>query len=162
VRYLDEPRAEGLMMKFRAELEATGKNTAGFEVPESVVEELGGGKRPKVTVTVNGFTFRTSIARMGGRFLLGVSAQRREDAAVAAGEVLDVEVELDTSEREVEMPDDFAAALAEDPTAKAFWDTLSYSKQSWHVLQITGAKQAETRAGRVAKSVGMLREHKAR
>ncbi|GAB3406644.1 YdeI/OmpD-associated family protein [Flindersiella endophytica] len=149
-------------MKFRAELEGTGKNTTGIEVPESVVEGLGGGKHPKVSVTIKGFTFGTSIARMGGRFLLGVSAQRRDEADVAAGDVLDVEVELDTSKREVEMPDDFAAALAADPAAKAFWDTLSYSKQSWHVLQITGAKKAETRAGRVAKSVGMLHEHKAR
>jgi hypothetical protein len=149
------------MMRFRAELESTGKNTAGFEVPESVVEGLGGGKHPKVSVTVNGFTFGTSIARMGGRFLLGFSAQRREEAGVAAGEVLDVDVELDTSKREVEMPDDFAAALAADPAAKAFWDTLSYSKQSWHVLQITGAKKPETRASRIAKSVGMLHEHRA-
>jgi hypothetical protein len=150
------------MMRFRAELESNGKTAAGFEVPESVVEGLGGGMHPKVTVTVNGFTFGTSIARMGGRFLLGVSAQRREAAHVAAGEVLDVEVELDTSKREVEMPEDFAAALAADPTAKAFWDTLSYSKQSWHVLQIAGAKKLETRASRVVKSVGLLHEHKAR
>lgn len=149
-------------MRFRAELESTGKTTTGFEVPGSVVDELGGGKHPKVTVTINGFTFGTSIARMGGRFLLGVSAERRKEASVAAGDVLDVDVELDTSTREVELPADFAAALAADPAARAFWGTLSYSKQSWHVLQITGAKQAETRVNRIAKSVAMLREHRAR
>jgi Bacteriocin-protection, YdeI or OmpD-Associated/Domain of unknown function (DUF1905) len=149
-------------MKFRAELESSGKNTAGFEVPESVVDGLGGGKHPKVAVTIKGYTFRTSIARMGGRFLLGVSAERRAEAGVSAGDVLDVEVVLDNAPREVEMPEDFAAALAADPVAAAFWETLSYSKQSWHVLQITGAKKPETRASRVSKSVAMLHEHKAR
>ncbi len=149
-------------MKFRAELESTGKTTTGFEVPAEIVERLGGGGHPKVSVTVNGFTFRTSIAKMGGRFLLGVSAQRRADAGIAAGQVLDLEVELDTAPREIGLPDDLAAALAADADAKAFWDTLSYSKQSWHVHQVTSAKKAETRAARIDKSVAMLREGRAR
>jgi hypothetical protein len=144
-------------MRFRAELESTGKNTAGFEVPESLVDDLGGGKRPKVVVTVNGHQFRTSIAPMGGRFLLGVSAERRDAAGVRAGNVLDVEVELDTAPRTVDVPDDLAEALAGDPAAKARWDTLSYSKRQWHVLQVTGAKKAETRAARIAKSIELLR-----
>jgi hypothetical protein len=149
-------------MRFRAELESTGKNTAGFEVPDSVVEGLGGGGHPKVSVTVNDFTFRTSIAKMGGRYLLGVSAERRKEGGLEAGQVLDVDVELDTAPREIDVPDDFAAALAAAPRAKEFWDTLSYSKQSWHVQQVTGAKKAETRASRIEKSVGMLSEGRAR
>lgn len=149
-------------MRFRAELEATGKTTTGFHVPDSVVEELGGGGHPKVTVTVNGFTFRTSIAKMGGRYLLGVSGERRKEAGVAAGQVFDVEVELDTAPRELEVPEDLAAALAADPRAKEFWDTLSHSKRSWHVHQVTSAKKAETRAARVEKSVAMLGEGRAR
>ena len=149
-------------MKFRAELESSGKNTAGFEVPDSVVEGLGGGGHPKVVVQILGYEFRTSIARMGGRFMLGVSAERRGEAGVAAGDVLDVEVELDTAERVIEVPEDLAAALAEEPEAKAFFESLSYSKQSWHTLQVTGAKKAETREKRVAASVAMLREGRAR
>jgi hypothetical protein len=149
-------------MRFRAELLSTGKTTAGFEVPEPVLEELGGGRHPKVAVTVNGYRFRTSIARMGDRYLLGVSAQRRAEAGVAAGDVVDVDVVLDTAPREIEVPEDLAAALAAEPAAAEFWNTLSYSKQQWHVLQITGAKTAETRARRVARSVALLREHKAR
>jgi hypothetical protein len=149
-------------MRFRAELESTGKNTAGFEVPEEVVERLGGGGHPKVSVTVNGFTFRTSIAKMGGRFLLGVSVERRAQSGIEAGQVCDVDVELDTAPREAEVPDDFAAALAEDAQAKKFWDTLSHSKQSWHVHQVTSARKAETRAARVEKSVAMLRDGQAR
>jgi hypothetical protein len=131
-------------------------------VPEAVVDELGGGGHPKVAVTVNGYTFRTSIARMGGRYLLGVSAERRATAGVQAGDVLDVEVELDTAPREAELPADLAAALDAEPAAKTFWGTLSHSKQQWHVLQVTGAKKVETRAARVTKSVAMLREHRAR
>jgi hypothetical protein len=149
-------------MRFRAELQATGATTTGFEVPEEQVAALGGGKHPKVAVTVNGYRFRTSIARMGDSYWLGVSGERRAAAGVKAGDVLDVEVELDTAPREVEMPEDLAAALAGDPAAKAFWDTLSYSKQLWHVTQVTSAKKAETRASRVAKSVAMLREQRAR
>lgn len=149
-------------MRFTAELLSTGKNTAGFEVPESVVESLGGGRRPKVSVTVNGFTFRTSIARMGERYLLGVSAERRTEAGVAAGDVVEVEVELDTAPRELEVPQPLAEALARDSQARAFWETLSYSNRQWHVLQVTSAKTDTTRERRVEKSIGMLRDGRAR
>jgi hypothetical protein len=149
-------------VKVKTELLRTGKNTAGFEIPDSVVEALGGGKRPKVAVTVNGFSYRSSIASMGGRFLLGMSSERRAAAGVTPGEVLELQIELDTAPREVEVPPDFAAALASDAAAQATWDGLSYSNRQWHVLQIEGAKQAETRARRIAKSVGTLGQGKAR
>lgn len=149
-------------MKFTAELLSTGKNTAGFEVPDSVVESLGGGGRPKVSVTVNGFTFRTSIARMGGRYLLGFSAERRTEAGVTAGEVLEVDVELDTAPRELEVPEPLAAALAADRQAQAFWETLSYSNRQWHVLQVTSAKTDATRDRRIEKSIAALRDGRAR
>jgi hypothetical protein len=149
-------------MRFSGELRPTGGNTAGFLVDDELVAGLGGGGRPKVVVTVNGVTWRGSIARMGGEYWLGVSAERRAAAGIAAGDVLDVQVELDEAVREVEVPADLAAALAAEPAAQAFWDGLSYSNKSWHVLQVTGAKAAETRARRVAKSVAMLREGRAR
>lgn len=149
-------------MKFTAELESTGKTTAGFEVPAEIVDKLGGGGHPKVSVTVNGYTFRTSIARMGGRYLLGVSVERRTAAGFSAGDVLDVDVELDTAPREVDVPEELAAALAADAAASEFWQTLSYSKQQWHVAQVTSAKTEETRDRRIEKSIGMLREGRAR
>jgi hypothetical protein len=149
-------------MKFSGELQATGGNTTGFQIPDATVEELGGGGRPKVVVTVNGYTFRSSIARMGGEYWLGVSAERRTAAGIGAGDLLDLEIELDTAPRQIEVPDDLAAALDADPAAKEFWGTVSYSNQRWHVEQVTGAKKAETRAARVAKSVAMLREGRAR
>jgi len=149
-------------MRFRAELRSTGGNTAGFQIDDEVVAALGGGGRPKVVVTVNGFEWRSSIARMGGAYWLGVSAERRAAAGVAAGEVLEVEVVLDTAVREVEVPADLAAALDAEPGAKAFWDGLSFSNKSWHVLQVTGAKAAETRARRVARTLAMMAEGRAR
>ena len=99
-------------MRFRAELKTNGKTAAGFEVPDQIVADLGGGGRPKVKVTIGGYEFRTSIARMGERYLLGVSNERRAEAGIAAGDTLDVEVELDTAERRVEIPVDLAEALA--------------------------------------------------
>jgi hypothetical protein len=149
-------------MKFSGELQATGGNTTGFQIPDAAVEELGGGGRPKVVVTVNGYTFRSSIARMGGEYWLGVSAERRTAAGISAGDLLDLEIELDTAPRQIEVPDDLAAALDADPAAKEFWGSVSYSNQRWHVEQVTGARKAETRAARVAKSVAMLREGRAR
>lgn len=149
-------------MQFRGELESTGKNTTGLRIPDEFVAALGGGNRPKVAVTINGHTFRSSIARMGENFWLGLSAERRTETGTKAGDVLDLEVELDTAPREVDMPVDFAAALDAEPAAKEFWATLSYSNQRWHVEQITGAKQEQTRTNRIAKSVDLLRSGKAR
>lgn len=149
-------------MRFRAELESTGRTATGFEVPESIVEDLGGGGHPKITATVNGFKFRTSIAKMGGRYLLGVNAERRQEAGITAGEALDIDVELDLAPRQIDVPDDLAAALEGNPKARAFWETLSYSKKSWHTLNVKGAKNPETRAARIAKSVVMLSEGRAR
>jgi uncharacterized protein YdeI (YjbR/CyaY-like superfamily) len=94
--------------------------------------------------------------------MLGVSAERRTAAGVSAGDVLDVDVELDTAPREVDVPEEFAAALASDPAAQAFWQTLSYSKQQWHTLQISSAKTEETKVRRIEKSIAMLREGRAR
>jgi hypothetical protein len=149
-------------MRFSGELQATGGNTTGFRIPDATVDELGGGGRPKVVVTVNGYTFRSSIARMGGEYWLGVSAERRAAAGVKGGDLLDLEIELDTGPREIEVPADLAAALDADPAAKQFWATLSYSNQRWHAEQVTGAKKPETRAARVTKSIEMLHAGRAR
>ncbi|GAB2620538.1 hypothetical protein Aab01nite_34910 [Paractinoplanes abujensis] len=149
-------------MKFRAELQRTGGNTTGFEVSDEIVTGLGGGGRPKVVATVNGFTFRSTIAKMGGSYWLGVSAERREAAGVSGGETYDVDVELDTAPREIEVPGDLRAALDAEPAAREFWATLSFSQQRYHVDQLTAAKTAETRERRLAKSVALLAAGKAR
>src|SRR5689334_20170925 len=137
-------------MRFTGELQATGGNTTGFQIPDAFVEGLGGGGRPKVAVSVGGFTFRGSIAKMGGSYWLGVSADRRTAANLSAGNTYDLDIELDEAPREVEIPEDLAAALKANPAADTFWATLSYSNQRWHADQITAAKKPETRAARVA------------
>ena len=147
-------------MKFEATLESNGKTATGFEVPEEVVTALGGGKRAKVTVTINGYTYRNSVAPMGGRYLVGVSAENRENAHVSAGDRLDVELELDTAPRVVEVPDDLAAALAATPEAQRFYDTLSFSQQQFYVQPVTQAKQPETRQRRIERAVERLAEGK--
>ena len=149
-------------MKFRAELQRGDGTATGFQVPQEIVDGLAGGGHPKVVATVNGYEFRSSIAKMGGSYWLGVSGERRAAAGVEGGQVLDVDVVLDVAVRTVTVPEDFAAALAAEPAARAFFDGLSFSNKQWHVLQVEGAKTAETRARRVAKSVEMLADGRAR
>jgi Domain of unknown function (DUF1905)/Bacteriocin-protection, YdeI or OmpD-Associated len=144
------------MATFRAVIESNGKTATGIEVPAAVVEELGSGRRPKVRATVGGYAYRSSVAAMGGRYLLGVSADVRRAAGVAAGDEVEVTLEPDTDERRVAVPDDFSAALAAEPAAQAFFAGLSYSQQRWFVLGIEGAKQAETRERRIRQAVERL------
>jgi bifunctional DNA-binding transcriptional regulator/antitoxin component of YhaV-PrlF toxin-antitoxin module len=143
-------------MRFRASIDLHGKSATGIVVPPEVVEGLGSSKKPKVTVTINGYSYPSSIATMGGRFLIPVSAEVRAGAGVAAGDVVDIDVELDTSVRTVEVPADLAAALKAAPAAKEAFDALSYSNQRRHVLAVEGAKAADTRARRIAKVVDEL------
>jgi bacteriocin resistance YdeI/OmpD-like protein/uncharacterized protein DUF1905 len=149
-------------MKFRANVETSGKTTMGFQVPPAIVEALGAGKRPPVRVTINGFTYRSTVAPMGGVFMMGLSAENRAGAKVSGPGVIDVDMELDTAPREVTVPPDLAKALGAEPAARKTFDGLSYSNKSWHVLQIAGAKSDETRQRRIAKSVEALREGRIR
>ncbi len=149
-------------MRFRTTILGTGKNAAGMEIPEEVVVALGKGKRPPVRVTINGYTYRNTVAVMGGVYMVSVSTDHRAAAGLAAGDVVDVDLELDTAPREVAVPDDFDAALDADPEARRTFDGLSYSNRSWHVLSIEGAKTAETRQRRIDKSIATLHEGRPR
>ena len=149
-------------MRFRTTLLQTGKTATGMEVPAEVVDALGGGKRPAVRVTINGYTYRSTVAVMGGTYMVGVSAENRAGAGVAGGNEIDVELELDTAPRVLAIPADFAAALEAEPEAQRFFDSLSYSNRQWHVLSVEGAKTDETRQRRIAKSVELLKAGKAR
>jgi hypothetical protein len=149
-------------MRFRATLESNGKTATGIHVPDAVVEALGSGRKPAVRVTIAGHTYRSTIASRSGRYLVGVSAENREHAGVAAGDELEVDLELDTEPREVPVPPDLMAAFATAAEAKRFFDTLTPSQKQWYVLPIEQAKAAETRERRVAKAIGMLREGRKR
>jgi len=149
-------------MRFRTTIQQSGKTATGIQVPDEVVDALGSGRRPAVKVTINGYTYRNTVAVMGGVYMVGVSAEHRAGAGVAGGDEVDVDVELDTAPREVTVPADFAAALDAEPNARRTFDGLSYSNKSWHVLQVTGAKTDETRQRRIAKSVDLLKQGRAR
>ena len=149
-------------MRFRTTIEQAGKTATGIQVPEEVVQALGSGRRPAVTVTVNGYAYRSTVAVLGGRYMVGVSAEHRAGAGVAGGDEVDVDIELDTAPREVSVPADLAAALDAEPAARRTFDGLSYSNRSWHVLQVEGAKTDETRQRRIARSVDTLRQGRAR
>jgi hypothetical protein len=147
-------------MRFRTKILAAGKTAAGIEVPAKVVAALGSSKRPPVRATINGFTYRSTVAVMGGKFMLGVSNEVRQSAGVAAGDTVDIDLELDTEAREVPIPPDFAAALARDAKAKKFFDGLSYSKKLRLVIPID-IKNVETRKQRIAKTVEQLKKGQA-
>ena len=146
-------------MKFETRIFQSGNNT-GIEVPAEVVEGLGGGKKPAVAVTVSGYSYRSSIAVMGGKFLIPLSAERRAESGIKGGDAVEVELALDDKPREVTVPDDLAAALAGDAAAKTFFETLSYSNRLRHVLSVTDAKTPETRQRRIDKVLEMMRAGK--
>lgn len=147
-------------MKFRAMIQLNGKTTTGILIPAEVVEKIGHGKRPPVRVTINGHTYRSSVASMGGKYMVGVNAEHRMSAGVAAGDEVDVDIELDTEPREVTVPPDFAKALDHDAEAKRSFDKMSYSHKLQHVLAIRQAKSADTRQRRIDKAVSMLKKGK--
>jgi hypothetical protein len=143
-------------MKFRATVELHGKTATGIEVPDELVTALGAGNRPAVTVTVGGHSYRTTVSRMGGRFLIPLSAENRTAAGVSAGDEVDVGIEPDTAPREVEVPADLAEALAKDEAAKTTFDGLAFTHRKEWVRWVEEAKKAETRATRLAKTVEAL------
>ena len=151
-----------MSVRFRTTVRTTGKTAMGFEVPPEAVDALGAGKRPPVTVTINGYTYRNTIAVMGGTYMIGVSSEHRGPAGITGDGDVDVELELDTAPRVVDVPEDLAVALDAEPAARSTFDKLSYSNRSWHVLQVTGTKNPETRARRIEKSVAALREGRIR
>jgi hypothetical protein len=146
-------------VKFRATINLAGKTATGIQVPPEIVEALGAGKKPPVRVTIRGHTYRSTVAKRGERYLLGVSAENRAGAGVAAGDEVDVEIELDTEPREVTVPADFAEAL-DDAGARRTFDGLSYTRRQEFVRGIEEAKRPETRQRRIAKAVGTLQEGK--
>jgi len=147
-------------MKFRTTLLQADKNATGIQIPDEIVASLGAGKRPPVRVTINGYTYRNTVAVMGGVFMVGVSAEHRKGAGVAGGDEVDVDIELDTEPRVVTVPPDFQAALDNDVAAKRFFEGISYSNKSRHVLSVEDAKTAETRQRRIEKAISQLRAGK--
>jgi hypothetical protein len=149
-------------MRFHAILQSNGKTATGIQIPDGVVAAIGRGKKPPVRVTINGHTYRSTVASRGDRFLVGVSAENRTAAGVSAGDELTVDIELDSEPRDVAVPPDLDRALKPHAKARRFFDGLSASKKQWFVHSVESAKTPETRQRRIDKAVELLLDGRSR
>jgi len=147
-------------MRFLTRIEQSGGNATGILVPAEVTAQIGPGRRYPVVVTIGNHSYRSSVTRYRGAFMIALSAENRAAAGVSGGDEVEVDLELDDAPRTVDVPADLAAVL--DGEAEEFFDGLSYSHQRAYTLWIDEAKKPETRAARVAKALEMLREGKKR
>lgn len=141
---------------FTTTLVQSGKTATGIRIPPEIIEKLGAGKKPPIKVTINGFTYRSTVAVMGGYFMVGVNADNRAAAKVKGGDTIEVTIQLDTEPRTLALPMAFKKALDENPEAKKAFERLSYSKQQVHVLPIAQAKKEETRQRNIDKAIQVL------
>ena len=146
---------------FETSVAASGNNT-GIVVPVEVIERLGAGRRPPVLVDVNGYEYRSTVAVMGGKHMIGISAAVRKATGLKGGDPIQVTLTVAEGPREVDVPADLAEALADDPEAAAFFARLSNSLQRYHVDNINGAKTAETRERRIVKAIALFGEGRKR
>jgi hypothetical protein len=146
---------------FDTTVTATGNNT-GIVVPDNLIDDLGAGSRPAVVVNVNGYEYRNTVGVMGGKHMISISAAVRKETGLKGGDPIHVTLTLADTPREVDVPDDFAAALSADPDAGAFFATLSKSLQRYHVDNISEAKTAETRQRRIERAITLFRAGKKR
>jgi len=150
------------VVRFKTQLQPRGP-AAAVILDDAQVAAVGeGAKRFPVVATVNGYTWRTTVVRMGGEFLLGLSKEVRQGAGAEAGDEVDVTVELDTAPREVEVPEALAAALAADPEAKASFDHMAFTHRKEYARWIADAKQEQTRQRRLGQALEMIRVGKTR
>ncbi len=149
-------------MRFESTVVLNGTSATGIPVPLEVVDALGGGKRIKVVVTIGDHSYRNSVVSWGEGFMLSFSAEHRAATGLAAGDPVTLELARDEAERTVEVPADFADALAANPAARTFFDGLSYSRKRWFTLGLAEAKKPETRTRRIETYVAMLADGRAR
>jgi hypothetical protein len=150
-------------VKFRTTIrQAEGSTATGIEIPDEVIDSLGAGKKPPVTMNVNGYSYRSTVATVSGKYMVGFSADHRAASGLKGGDAVEVEIGIDRAPRTVDLPADFQAALDAEPAAKATFDKLSNSMKGYHVSQVTTAKTEETRQRRIQKSITVLREGKPR
>jgi Bacteriocin-protection, YdeI or OmpD-Associated/Domain of unknown function (DUF1905) len=156
-----EERKLARSVAFDTTVTATGNNT-GIVVPDDLIERLEAGRRPALVVTVNGYEYRTAVGVMGGKHMVSISAAVRKETGLKGGDPIHVTLTVADAPREVNVPDDFAAALSADQEAGAFFAGLSNSLQRYHVDAVNEAKTAETRQRRVEKAISLFRAGKKR
>jgi len=143
-------------MKFKTTILQTGNNT-GIEVSEKILETLDGGKKPLVVVTINNYTYRSAVGKMGNKYMISLSAENRKNSNVKGGDTVEITVELDTAPRTIDIPTDLQKALDKNKTAKANFEILAPSKKKAIVLSLTDAKTEETRNKRLEKIIESLK-----
>lgn len=146
-------------MKFTTKIIQSGNNT-GIEIPPAIIEAFGAGKKPPVKITLNNYSYRNTVAVMGGVYMVGLSKEHRQNANVVGGQELEIDIELDTAPRTVELPADFQAALDLQAGAQAKFDALAPSRKKFWVVNINEAKTEATRSNRIAKAVTAILEGK--
>lgn len=151
----DEKMTHSTPISFHTTVLQTGKNTAGIQVPEEVIEQLGGGKRPLVRVKIGNYSYRSAIAVMDGKYMISFSADHRQASGINGGDEADVTLELDLEARTVELPDDLLKALEQANALEAFEKSAPSMKKEY-VRQVEEAKAADTRERRIAKIVEKL------
>src|ERR1700728_961915 len=150
------------VLRFTTQLQPRG-NASAVVLDDDQVAVVGeGAKRFPVVATVNGYTWRTSVTRMKGEFLLGLSREVRDGTGAQIGDEVEVTVELDQAPREVEVPEALAAALAADPEAKASFDRMAFTHRKEYARWIADAKQEQTRQRRLGQALDMIRAGKTR
>jgi uncharacterized protein YdeI (YjbR/CyaY-like superfamily) len=147
---------ENQKLKFSTTLLQAGKTATGIKIPDKIVEELGAGRKPAIKVTINNFTYRGTVAVMGGAYMVSVSAENRDGAKIKGGDKIDVILQLDTEERNVEVPAEFAKALNKNSVAKKQFDTISNSRKKALVIPIANAKTNETKNRNIEKALNAL------
>lgn len=144
-------------MEFQTQIWHRG-NLTGIAVPEEVLDELGGGKRPTVQVTVGALTYTNVVGKMAGQFLIPLSADNRKKAGVAGGDSVAVTIALDDAPREVEVPAELATLLEGDAQLAARFEALSFSNRKRLAASVSTAKTEATRKSRLEKVETELRE----
>lgn len=144
-----------MKFKFQAKVIPSGNATA-VEVPQDGIESFGAGARPPVAITINGHSWRSRIAVMHGKSLVGISAANRRESGIAEGDLVGVLIELDDAPRTVPEPADLSDALKKNKAARAAFDGLPFGLKRKHVAAIEAAKSPDTRQRRIAKLVSDL------
>src|SRR5260221_4096239 len=153
--------AKPTSVTFETTVAASGNNT-GIVVPDEVIEQLAAGKRPPVLVNVNGYEYRNTVAVMGGRHMISISAAVRNATGLKGGDPIRVTLTVADTAREADVPADFAAAPTAAERARAIFGTLSNSMQRYHVDNINAAKNADTRQRRIDKAIALFLDGKQR
>jgi Domain of unknown function (DUF1905)/Bacteriocin-protection, YdeI or OmpD-Associated len=136
-------------------MKGASKNTTGIAVPPEVVSALGSSKKPAVRVALNGYTYRSTVASMGGKFAISLSAGNRKSAGLEGGERIEVTLELDTEPRVIPIPPDLKTALVKARALAAF-EKAAPSRRKEFVRQVEEAKASDTRERRISRILAAL------